>query len=97
MKQMVRLDRLIGRRVVAANHRVIGRLEELRLERRGDSWIVTDYVIGADGLMERLGLGVRLLFGGKRSRGVVARWDQMDLSEPDRPRITCHADQLRAL
>lgn len=95
MTVTIRLDRLVGREVYTANNRRLGRLHEFRVEQRGNSWIVTDYVIGTLGLMERLGLGVRLLLGLERPTGYVARWDQIDLSNPDRPTLTCPVGELR--
>jgi hypothetical protein len=95
MTTTVRLDRLLGRQVHTANNRRLGRLEEFRAERRGAEWIVTEYVIGAAGLAERLGLGVRLILGLNRASGYVARWDQLDLSHPDRLRISCPVADLR--
>jgi hypothetical protein len=89
----VRLDRLLGRRVVARDGRRVGRIEEVRAEGHGTGWTVSEYVIGAAGLFERLGLGVKLLFGGKR-RSFVAAWDQLDVSDPDRPRLTCPTEDL---
>ena len=89
MSARLRLDRLLGRRVYAANHRPIGRIEEFRAEPRGDDWVVVAYVVGALGLIERLGIGTRLLLGLQRTGGYVVRWDQMDLTHPDRPRLTC--------
>jgi len=59
----VQLDRLLGREVHTANNRRLGRLEEFRAERRGSDYVVTEYVIGAAGLAERLGLGLRLILG----------------------------------
>jgi len=91
----VRLDRLIGREVFTANHRRLGRLQEFRAERRGTTWVVTEYLIGAAGLMERLGLGVRLIMGITRATGYVARWDQLDLSNPERPALKCTVESLR--
>jgi hypothetical protein len=90
----VRLDRLVGREVYTANNRRLGRLEEFRVVRRGTTWVVTEYLIGAAGLMERLGLGVRLVLGVKRATGYVARWDQLDLSNPDRPTLNCAVEDL---
>ena len=95
MTTTVRLDRLLGREVHTANNRRLGRLEEFRAERRGADWIVTEYVIGAAGLAERLGLGVRLILGINRPSGYVARWDQLDLGNPDRLRISCPVKDLR--
>ena len=92
----VRLDRLLGRQVLARNNQPAGRLEDCRAEQRGGSLVVTEYVIGASGLLERLGLGVKLLFG-RRSGGYVARWDQIDISDSDRPRLTCGLEELTRL
>jgi hypothetical protein len=95
MTNPVRLDRVIGRKVLTGNNRQLGRLEECRAERRGDTWVITEWVIGSAGLLERLGLGVRMILGLRRGRGFVARWDQLDLSNPDRPRLTCSVDELK--
>ena len=95
MNADVRLDRLVGREVYTANSRRLGRLEEFRVERRGTAWVITEYVIGAAGLVERLGLGLRLILGIKRVSGYVARWDQLDLSNPDRPTLTCAVEGLQ--
>ena len=95
MTRLLRLDRLVGREVYTANHRRLGRLHECRAERRGADWVVTEYVIGAAGLVERLGLGMRLVLGLERPSGYVARWDQIDVSNPDRPTLTCPVAELR--
>jgi hypothetical protein len=94
--RMVRLDRLLGRNVLdRAGHRV-GRLEEFRAEPQGPRLLVTGYVIGAAGLLERLGLAVKLLIG-RRVGGYLASWDQLDLSDETRPRLTCAVGDLRRL
>ena len=95
MSMNLRLDRLVGRQVYTANHRRLGRLYEFRAERRGSAWVITEYVIGAAGLVERLGLGARLLVGIARPKGYIARWNQLDLSVPDRPTLTCAVADLR--
>lgn len=95
MTTSFRLDRLIGREVHTANNRRLGHLEEFRAERRGDDWFISEYVIGTAGLVERLGIGVRLILGMKPGGGYVVRWDQLDVSDPDRPRLTCPVDELR--
>ena len=95
MSVHLRLDRLVGREVYTANHRRFGRLHEFRAERRGNDWVITEFVIGAAGLLERLGLGVRLILGLERVGGYVARWDQLDFANADRPRLTCPVEELR--
>lgn len=92
----LRIDRLLGRQVLAANGRPAGRLEEFRAEMRDGRCVITGYVIGAAGLLERLGVGARSLFG-LPSRGHVARWDQIDFTNIDRPRLTCPLGELEKL
>jgi sporulation protein YlmC with PRC-barrel domain len=96
-RRLRRLDRLLGRRVLARNNRRIGRLEEFRAESRGTECVITDYVIGVAGLFERLGVGVRLVLGLRRGSGYVAHWDQIDISDPEHPRLTCSVEQLQKL
>ena len=90
----LRLDRLLGRTVLTLNNQRVGRLEEFRAEKRGTGLVVTECVIGAAGLLERLGVGVRLLFGLER-QGFIAGWHQIDVSNPDHPRLTCPIEELR--
>lgn len=95
MSDSVHLDRLIGRKILTGNNRPLGRLEECRAERRDDTWVITEWVIGSAGLLERLGFGVRMILGMHAGRSFVARWDQVDISDPERPRLTCSVDELR--
>ena len=89
----VRLGSVLGRRVLAPNNQSVGHLEEFRVEKRGADLVITAYVIGVVGLIERLGVTVKLLVG-KRGGGYVARWDQLDVSDPLRPRLTCPISEL---
>ena len=96
MVREARLDRLLGRRVLTRNNRPAGRLEEFRAEIHGHECVIVDAVIGPAGLLERLGASVRLLFG-RRARGYLAHWDQLDLTDPETPRLTCSIEELRRL
>jgi sporulation protein YlmC with PRC-barrel domain len=89
----VPLDDLLGRKVLAKNGRPVGRLEEFRVEVHRGEYTVAQYVIGAAGLLERLGVAMKLLLGRKRG-GYAARWDQIDVSDPDRLRLTCEVEEL---
>jgi hypothetical protein len=88
------LDQLLGRPVLAGNNQTIGRLEEFRLadDRRAPD--IVEYVIGVAGLAERLGVGFGLPFG-RHGRSYIARWDQLDVTDAERPRLTCSIDDLR--
>jgi hypothetical protein len=90
------LDRLLGREVFTTSGRRVGRLEEFRAEQSGGDYVLSEYVIGAAGLFERLGIAVKMLIG-LRTGGYVAAWDQVDISDPDRPRLTCPVEALRSL
>jgi len=87
------LDSLVGRTVLAGNNRPVGRLEEFHAEQRGDYFYIVEFVIGSAGLMERLDVAIGGLFGRSRG-GKVARWDQIDISDPARPRLTCSVEEL---
>lgn len=85
----LRLEDLLGREVYAGDRRV-GRIEEFRADKDGR---IAIFVIGVAGQLERLGVGAGLLIG--RVRGArVARWDQIDLTDPERPRLTCRPEDL---
>ena len=89
----LRLEDLLGRKVRAANNRSAGRIEEFRAEADASGCQVIAFVIGAAGLLERLHLGTRLVLGLAR-HGRVARWDQLDLTNPHQPRLTVPLDSL---
>jgi sporulation protein YlmC with PRC-barrel domain len=95
----VRLEDLLGRRVLDRGGRRLGRLEEVHAEREDGEWIVREYVLGVGGLVERLAAGelvASLLgrFAPEPARHVVP-WDALDLSDPERPRLTRTLAELR--
>jgi hypothetical protein len=90
----VRVGSLLGRQVLASNNQPVGHLEEIRVEKHGARLVVTAYVIGVAGLIERLNVTVKLLFGKRGGGGYLARWDQLDISEPMRPRLKCPLNEL---
>jgi hypothetical protein len=92
-RTQLRAEDLIGRDVRAGNNQRVGRIEELRAETGADGCHVVAFVIGVAGLSERLGVGAGLLLGRQRG-GSVARWDQLDLTDPEHPRLTVPFDQL---
>jgi hypothetical protein len=90
----VRLDLLMGHRVRDVEGRVVGRLEEVRMERRGADWVAVEFHLGAGAALERYSASV---FGLPRNaqRGWAATWEQMDWTEPRTPRLRCRRDELR--
>jgi hypothetical protein len=92
----VHLELLVGRRVKGRDGRPVGRLEEVRAERQGEECVVSEYLIGPAALLERLAAPILRLLG-RTGRSYAASWDQVDLSDPRTPRLTCGLDQLRTL
>jgi hypothetical protein len=99
----VHIELLLGRRVVARNGKFIGRIEEIRAEPRGSKCLVEEYLLGSFAILERfsawaIGRAILRAFGPFFARaGYRVRWDQLDLSDPDRPRLTCNVAELEPL
>jgi predicted N-acetyltransferase YhbS len=89
----IRLERLVGRRVRTTSGETVGHIEEIRVERQGDAWVVQAYLLGPYALLERLlprsiGPALRRVLRSRLSRLVdVVPWDKLDLSDPARPRL----------
>jgi hypothetical protein len=88
----LRLEDLLGARVRTEQGAVVGRIEEVRAERRGDEYEVTEYHLGPAALLERLAVATRGF--GRRSRMLIAEWDQLDIDNPRAPVLICRVDQL---
>jgi sporulation protein YlmC with PRC-barrel domain len=89
----VRLEDLLGREVHDLRHKRVGRLEEIRAQKDGE---IVAYALGAAGLFERLGLGAMMLVG-KRGHGRLARRDQLDVTDPRHPVLTCALEDLEQI
>ena len=88
------IDLLVGRTVLDSKGQSVGRIHEFRVKVRGTDWVVTDVLIGVGGLLERLHVGVSLILGRTTSRQ-IARADQIDITDPRHPRLTCAREDLR--
>jgi hypothetical protein len=91
--RLVRVEDLMGRRVREPSGRVVGRIEEICVEQRGDCLEVTEYHLGTGALLERLGVVRHLL--GREAVTVIARWDQIDIRRANRPTLTCRREELK--
>jgi hypothetical protein len=92
----VRLEDLVGRKVRTEEGHVVGRIEEVRAERREDGeHEVTEFHLGTGALLERWAIVARAL--GRRPTVIVARWDQLDISRPASPALTCPPGELKRI
>jgi hypothetical protein len=93
------VEHLLGRRVLDADGRIVGRLEELRAEAIDGELVVTEFHIGAGALLERMGEFVTQLpflryipFSRRMYR---VPWQQFDLSDTRRPRTRVRREDLQ--
>ena len=93
----LRVEELVGRRVRDRDGHVVGRLQELRATREGNHWAVTEFDIGPSALLERLSSRHLGIIWPGRVRGYRARWDQVDLDDPEHPTLTVGVDELKKL
>ena len=90
----IRIEEILGRELLSGNNQPVGRIEEFRVQRAGKGYVVHHVVIGMAGLLERMNVAARLVVGVKTRRPRLARWDQIDFSEPSRPRLLVSIDEL---
>jgi hypothetical protein len=90
----LRIEQLLGRKVFSQDNRPIGRIEDFRAQRRGQGYVTTDIIVGMAGLLERLGIVAKTLVGFKKQPYVV-RWDQIDVSNPRKPRLLVPIEELK--
>ena len=99
----VHLERLLGKTVRDAVGRRVGRIEEFRAEQQGHRCVVTEYLLGREGLMERLSISdlslllLRPLGARRNGRSFRVPWQHMDLSAPTHPRLRCTLAELEEL
>jgi hypothetical protein len=96
----INIELLLDKQVKDPSGRRAGRIEEIRARKDGESIVVEAYHLGPEALLERLAAPVlrlplfRALGLHKHVPGRRARWDQMDLSNPDKPVLRCPVDEL---
>ena len=101
--RLIHLETLLGKKVHDPNGQCAGRIEEVRAHRTDDGrCVIDDFLLGRGGLLTRLsvpnlaGLFTHWL-GSHAHRPATHRvpCDQLDLSDPKRPRLKCPADALQ--
>jgi len=95
----IHVEIVVGRKVVDATGRPLGRLEEIVIEREGDEWVVREYLVDGYGAGERFAgwtiaramFHVLPVIEGRRRR---VPWHLMDFSDPEQPRVMVPAAEL---
>ena len=102
-KQEVKVELILGRRVLALNGQSVGRLEEITAELKKGECFIREYHVGSYAVFERLssysiGRTILRLFGAtKEGGGYRVPWDKLDLSDPEKPRLLCSIQELEKL
>jgi hypothetical protein len=101
-KRQLHVELLLGEKVFALNGVSVGRLEEIRTEVNRGHYYVTEFLVGSYAVLERLaawriGRAVLRVVRAQRKEGYRIRWDQLDLTDPQRLRLMCEVDELMRL
>jgi hypothetical protein len=90
----VRVEDLVGRRILAPDGSVAGRIEEMRAVREEDHFVIADFRIGPRALLERMAIRHFGWAVPRRFQGYRVRWDQLDLTDVHQPRLVCELSEL---
>ncbi|MGZ3546168.1 MAG: hypothetical protein ACXWNY_14140 [Gemmatimonadaceae bacterium] len=97
----INVERLIGRKVSDVDGTTIGRIEEFKIECDDKSCVLDSYLIGSSALIERLAAWTlvrpiaRVLHGRRFYSLYQVPWQDMDLSDPQHPRLRTAKRDLR--
>ena len=92
----VRLQDINGRNVHDLDGKVAGRIGEVIVERIGADCHVVEYHLGPAAFLGRLGMTAGRLIGMKTRGPLRVPWQQLDLSDPKKPRLRCRVAELSA-
>jgi hypothetical protein len=94
----IRLQALVGELVRDVNGERVGRIRSVQAERVGDECLVRDYELGGEALLSRLGISALRLVGWRRGgEPLCVPWDQLDVSDPEHPRLRCTKEELEKM
>jgi sporulation protein YlmC with PRC-barrel domain len=91
----VHLEHLVGREVHDSEGKRMGRILSVTAERQGGECVVQDFLLGPAALLRRLGISTLHMVGFRLQKPLAVPWDQLDLSDPQRPCLRCRADELK--
>jgi hypothetical protein len=85
------IELLLGRCVFSRDGDSVGRIEEIRATEGGE---ITEFLIGEPALLERFAALGLITYA---KHGYRIRWDQLNWSNLDKPRLTCEIEELAPL
>jgi hypothetical protein len=94
------VDLLLGRRVLSRDGRPLGHVEAIHVVEEGDAWVISEYHIGPDALLERLAVGLlprllhKVMARGRPAWRRRIAWHQIDVADPRHPRLLCDETEL---
>jgi sporulation protein YlmC with PRC-barrel domain len=97
----IQLYQLLGKKVVDANGEYTGRLEEIEAERGDEVCLINNYLVEHRGILDRIMTWAiaqpvqHVIPIREKSKPYRVPWDQLDISDPDHPRITVPQSELR--
>jgi len=99
--QEINLELLIGKKVLGVSGKSLGRLEEIVADMHGRECFIEEFHIGAYAFFERLsawaiGRSVLRVFRLGKG-GYRVPWAEMDLTDPEVPRVRCPVTELQRL
>lgn len=98
MTQTVHVEFLKNRRVYDSEDKLAGRIESIHATWKGENCLVNEYRLGTAAFLERLGISAASLVGWMAcGQPLRVPWDQLDLSNPERPRLKCTIAELKKL
>jgi len=97
MSKSVRVEFLFGRRVRDARNKVVGRIECIFAKWDGQDCVVERYDLGPGAMLERFGVSAASLVGWPAAEPLRVPWDQLDLSDPERPCLRCTLEELKKM
>ena len=93
----VHLEQLLGKLVRDPDDAKVGRILSVHAEIEGDECTVRAYDLGAAALLENLGISIlRVAHGIFSMEPLRVPWDQLDLSDPEHPRLRCPLAELKS-
>lgn len=86
--KLVHLEKVCARKIHDLDGRLAGRLEEVHADWRGGQCVVTHYTVAPRGtyLLRQMGF--------IQVPAYVVPWDQMDFSDPAKPKLRCRIGEL---